>query len=675
MAPADAPGGAEGAEPDGSVSGADRSASAVVPGAPRVLAWLRRRRLAASLLAHLALSAGALALAFVVRFDIAWPDDYTRTFLAALVPLLVLRGAATLLGRLHTHRWRFTNVGDLVDLLVATAGSSVVFFWAGHHWLPVTPTVPRSVVLLEFVFAANLIGGARLGYRMVYEWLRRDRRPAEDQRDVLVVGAGEAGNRLVREIRRYPEHGFRPVGFVDDDPSKRGTRVQGLPVVGSVEEVSDLVEGLGIEVVVIAIPSATPARLRAIVERCEACDAEVVLLPPVRDVLEGQVRLGQLREVRLEDLLAREPVSLEVPALREHLEGRVVLVTGAAGSIGSELARQVADYGPERLVLVDQAESDLYMLARELERSLGGDRLVPAVADILDGAATERLFREHRPDRVYHAAAYKHVPLMEANPRAAVRNNVLGTREVADLAGRSGAEHFVLVSTDKAVAPRSLMGATKRVAERLVLAMAGRHAATSFTAVRFGNVLGSQGSVVPLFERQLAEGGPLTVTHPEATRFFMTISEAAQLVLQASMLAEARNRITMLEMGEPVRIDDVARTLLRLAGVGKERMDEMIEYIGLRPGEKLHEELTGEGEETVSTEVEKVRVVRDDAREAGGDLLERADRWASLVAERREEDVVEEIWAMCGRSDGPDRSGSGAAAGGARREAAGGGDA
>lgn len=634
---------------DGASPNPDRSASAAVPGAPRLLAWLRRRRLAASLTAHLVLSAGALALAFVVRFDIAWPDAYTTTYLAALAPLLVLRAASTVLGRLHAHRWRFTGVRDLTDLLVATVASSVVFFPLAHHWLPVTPTVPRSVVLLEFVFATYLMGGARLTYRVVYEALRRAR-PEEDRlQDVLVVGAGEAGNQLVREIHRHGEHGLRPVGFVDDDPEKVGARVQGLPVLGRTEELSRLVEKRGAELVVIAIPSAPPAQLRAIVDRCEACDAEVSLLPPVRDVLEGRVRVDQLRELRLEDLLAREPVNLEVPELRPHLQGRRVLITGAAGSIGSELSRQVAGYGPARLVLVDRAESDLYMLARELGR--GREGVVPAVADILDGPAMEALFREHAPERVYHAAAYKHVPLMESNPRAAVRNNVVGTRRLAGLAGRHGADRFVLVSTDKAVRPRGLMGATKKVAEEVVLAAAERHPETAFTAVRFGNVLGSQGSVVPLFERQLAEGGPLTVTHPEATRFFMTIPEAAQLVLRASVLEEARHRIAMLDMGEPVGIDDLARTLLRLSGVEEERVEDMIEYIGLRPGEKLHEELAAADEETVATGVEKVRLVHRDGT-PGGDLLERIDGWEARIDDD-EASVIGEMWEVCGRDGSP----------------------
>ncbi|MBI4542180.1 MAG: polysaccharide biosynthesis protein, partial [Gemmatimonadetes bacterium] len=349
---------------------------------------------------------------------------------------------------------------------------------------------------------------------------------------------------------------------------------------------------------------------RRIVELCEATGLRFKVLPGIAEVLAGDIRINQLREMRIEDLLGREPVLLKLPELAADLSDRSVLITGAAGSIGAELARQVALHGPGTLVLFDQAETDLFYLELELREKHPELRLVPVVGDVVDADLVESVFAEYRPERVYHAAAYKHVPMMEMNPRAAVRNNVLGTWRVAEAAGRHRAEKFVLVSTDKAVRPVSVMGATKRVAELIVLELQQRHAATAYAAVRFGNVLGSNGSVIPVFKRQLEAGQPLTVTHQDVTRYFMTIQEAVQLILQASLVKEVRGRIAMLEMGDPVRIADLAANLLRLSGA-RPGQGPGIVFTGLRPGERLHEELVAPHEETIETHIPKVRIIRN----------------------------------------------------------------
>ena len=616
-----------------------------------LLPFYRRRTLLAALF-NLGTVALAYGLAYLVRFDMTWPAAYTHTYLVTLPLLLVPWAVGAGIFHLNVHSWRFASPEDLVEILLAGSFATLAFGLL-VYLLPVQPSVPRSILLLQFVFASYGIGGFRLAYRLSLEWWRE--RPlgvASDHRRVLVVGAGEAGSLIAREIERYPDAGYHLVGFVDDDPGKMHRRLRGTPVLGSTHAIANLVVRHAIDSLIIAIPSAPPEALRQILSRCDSADVNLTILPPAEEVLRGNVRLSQIREVTIEDLLAREPVCLELPELAEDLGGRVVLITGAAGSIGSELARQVAAYEPDRLILLDQAESDLYYLELELREEHPDLDLVPLVGDILDEVRLEGVFEMHKPDRVYHAAAYKHVPLMESNPREAVRNNVVGTLRVASAAGRHGSGKFVLISTDKAVRPTNVMGATKRMAELVTLACERRYEDTRYTAVRFGNVLGSQGSVLPIFKRQLAEGRPLTVTHPEVTRYFMTIPEAVQLVLQASVLPEARGQIMMLNMGEPVRILDLARNLLRLSGV-KQNGKKLIEFVGLRPGEKLHEELVGPDEETLQTGVRNVRLVRGLARPGvTEELLAFMRRWEDRLDSTSEDEFwLEQMWAWCRSQD------------------------
>lgn len=578
------------------------------------------------------LAAAGYAVAFLLRFDFGLSSAQLTALLLTLPVVAVVRIVFAWLFSLSAGRWRFVGTADLVRLFVTmTAGTGVLLVI--RELLPAGLTMPRSVLVIEWALTSYVTAGVWFAYRIGFERLRRSRRLSGDepQKRALIVGAGEAGNMLAREMKRFPT-GYQLVGFIDDDATKWGCRIQGTEVLGGADDLGELVVDRDIEEVILAVPSAAPEELRRLVKAVEVTGVPLKILPGIAEVLAGQVGLNQVRELQIEDLLGRKPITLELPELAEDLGGRRVLITGAAGSIGSELARQVARHQPRRLVLLDQAETDLFYLELELREQHPDLDIVPVVGDIVDRAAVERVFDSHLPERVFHAAAYKHVPLMETNAKEAVKNNVMGTRVLADAAGRFGAGRFVLVSTDKAVRPANIMGSTKRLAELVVLDYQDRFPDTSYGAVRFGNVLGSKGSVIPIFKRQLAEGKPLTVTHPDATRYFMTIPEAAQLILQASLLPDLRGRIAMLDMGDPVKITELAFNFLRLSGIPA-REGESYEFIGLRPGEKIHEELSAPHEGVTDTEIPKVRLLStsgDDARLADMDgLLSRWDYYLS----------------------------------------------
>lgn len=570
---------------------------------------------------HLLLIPVGYFAAFALRFDLAVPPAQVALFWATLAFLLPIRLASFAGFGLLRGWWRHVGVRDLMDLVqavtISSAGLLAVVFLTSR-----LDGFPRSIVVLDWIISIFMFGGIRFAVRVFREqrngdWGGADRRATP----ALVVGAGDAAERLLRQLR----HGggeFRAIGLVDDDTSKRGMRLHGVEVLGTTEDLPRLAHSTGAKLIVIAVPSASRDEMQQIVGRCLETKVEFRIVPPLHELLDGTARVSQVRRVQVEDLLGRDAVELDLDAVRAELVGRTVMVTGGAGSIGSELARQVAGFGAGKLVLVEQAESGLYFVDLELRRHHPGLEIVPIVGDITDRARMEDVFRTHRPEYVFHAAAYKHVPLMEANPVEAVRNNVFGTLCVAECAAEFGADKFVLISTDKAVRPSSVMGATKRVAERIVLGWpALRASSTDFRAVRFGNVLGSDGSVIPLFRKQLARGGPLTVTHPEVSRYFMTIPEAVQLVLQATQLPEAARRISMLEMGEPVRILELAENLVRLSGL-EPYHDVPIVFTGLRPGEKLYEELMTEVEDTVPTSFGKIRIVQTD--EVNGVGVERA---------------------------------------------------
>ncbi|HSW31599.1 MAG TPA: nucleoside-diphosphate sugar epimerase/dehydratase [Longimicrobiales bacterium] len=547
----------------------------------------------------------AFAAAFLVRFDFNLVVLRSDGFVLGLGALIPCRLAANYAFRLGISRWRFVGVRDLPRLAMAVTAGSVLFV-AASSAIPFIPPIPPSVLLLEWVFSGYLIATLWVGYRSVYEALRSRR--ATTRSRVLVVGAGEAAQYLVNQMFRS-EAGLVPVALVDDDPLRWGTLVHGVEVVGAIRDVAAIAENVRAEQVLIAIPSGSPGEVRMIVEACEKADLPIKILPGVEEVLRGDVELlTQIRSLEVEDLLGRDPVRLELPELAQDLGGKRILVTGAAGSIGSELVRQIAANSPALLVLLDQAETPLYFLELELRKRFPALALEAVVGSVTNPDTLEQLLETHRPHRVFHAAAYKHVPMMEGNPWEAARNNVLGTYLVARAAAEAGAEAFLLISTDKAVRPSNVMGASKQLAERVCLHLHAQYPRTAFRAVRFGNVLGSNGSVLPLFQQQLERGEPLTVTHEDVTRYFMTIPEAVQLVLQASVLAESRGRISMLDMGQPMRILDLARNMLRLSGQPY-RPGENVIITGLRPGEKLHEELSAPDEKAWRTAVDRVSVL------------------------------------------------------------------
>ncbi|HEX5726462.1 MAG TPA: nucleoside-diphosphate sugar epimerase/dehydratase, partial [Longimicrobiaceae bacterium] len=546
---------------------------------------------------HLVLIPAGYWTAFALRFDFDPPAHAQDLFWKSVGFVVGLRMLCFAIFGLFQGWWRHVGMRDLTRLLQAVTLSSLVLLPVLFFFGILQEGMPRSVLLLDWVMAVLIFGGSRFSVRSFRESGKAFGR--KHRRTALIVGAGEAAERLLRQIWRNPAEEIYPVGLVDDDPQKRTMRLHGTPVLGTIEDIPALVRKERVQLLVIAIPSATREQMRHVVEHCLAAEVQFKIVPSLQELMDGRARVNQLRSVEIEDLLGRDAVQLDLLSVERELKGKVVMVTGAAGSIGSELARQVAGFGCARLVLVERAESPLYFTHLDLALAYPEVDLAPVVADVTDKGRMERVFAEYRPHYVFHAAAYKHVPLMESNVLEAVRNNVLGTLHVAECAAASGARKFVLISTDKAVHPSSVMGATKRIAERIVLGWPSlRRAATDFRAVRFGNVLGSEGSVVPLFKRQLAAGKPLTVTHPEVTRYFMTIPEAVQLVLRAAALPEAAGRISMLEMGEPVKIVDLAENLLRLSGLEPYR-DVPIVFTGLRPGEKMHEELVSAVEATV----------------------------------------------------------------------------
>lgn len=540
--------------------------------------------------------------AFLVRFEFFIPVEYRSLIKVTLPFVLISKMAAFAVFRLDRGWWRYVSIRDVLPVTGGVTLGSAVFASACPLFFPHL-AVPRSVLLIDWGLTLLLVLASRFLIRIGRETLGRRRFPGADRR-VLIVGAGAAGRMIVREIRENPSLGMIEVGFVDDDRAKHRTRIDGVPVLGGHEDIPDLCEEHDIDEIVIAIPSASPSRLRHLLDRCRDVRAKARILPGVGDLIDGKVSVRALRNVDLEDLLGRDPVALDTELLNRHITGRTVLVTGAAGSIGSELCRQIARLSPARLVLFEIAESPLFDFEMEMREKFPTLDLLPLIGDVRDRGRVEEAMRAYRPAIVYHAAAYKHVPMMEIHPVEAVKTNVLGTRIVAEAAASFGVERFVLVSTDKAVRPTNVMGATKRIAELVIHNMNGQGGATRFVAVRFGNVLGSVGSVVPIFRRQLETTGTLTVTHPEASRYFMLIPEAAGLILQAGAMAEG-GEVFVLDMGEPVKILDLAKNLIRLSG--KELgVDADIVYTGLRPGEKLHEELIVEGEDVSRTTHPKV---------------------------------------------------------------------
>lgn len=575
---------------------------------------------------HSVLIALTSYLALWLRFDGSIPPSIVTTYVQLLPWVLAIRGLAFLPFGLYKGLWRYTGIWDLTRIVLGVLSSSVLLYLLLYRDLG-AGVYPRSALVIDSLLLISFLGGVRLLPRIIPLAIGRHR-----DRRVLIVGAGDAGEVVVREMRR--SGAYRPVGFVDDDPAKSGRTIHGVKVLGTTGDVSRIVTATRPSEVLVAMPSAGAAAIRNIVRRLEPFKLSITTLPGLQELVNGRVDVTRIRPVVIEDLLPRAQVPLDAAAARELVCGKRVLVTGAGGSIGSELCRQIATFEPASLVLFERYENGLYAVANELADRGTGAAVYATIGDVTDLARVDAIFTTYRPHIVFHAAAHKHVPLMEANPCEAVKNNVLGTQVVADAARRYGTERFVLISTDKAVNPSSIMGATKWVAELIVQDMSAQ-GITRFVTVRFGNVLGSNGSVIPRMLDQIRAGGPVTVTHSGIRRYFMLIPEAVQLVLQAAALAGDRETY-VLDMGEPIKILDVARNLIRLAGFVPDE-EISITFIGLRPGEKLSEELAGEGETLEPAGDRILRVPWPSARTMRSEVIRALVRAAS---QERAQEVI-----------------------------------
>ncbi|OGA33219.1 MAG: multidrug MFS transporter [Betaproteobacteria bacterium RIFCSPLOWO2_12_FULL_62_13b] len=543
-------------------------------------------------------------LAYWLRFNTEIPQYNIPNMVGAMLWVVPLQAVVFFGAGMYRGMWRYASVPDLQRIALAVVLSTLAIALMLVMLPPQQPPVPRSVMLLDPMLLIMLLGGSRLGYRV---WKERRLRNllGSPGRPVVILGAGDAAADLLKNLARAGD--WRVLGLLDDNPAKRGRQIQGVNVLGALDDLVALVPSLGVERAIIAMPSASHQSRRRALEICRRAGVEALTVPSYQDLMSGKVTVSQVRNIELDDLLGRDPVLLDESRLQQWIRGRSIMVTGAGGSIGSELCRQIARFEPARLVLYEHNEFALYRMEQEFAEQHPRIGLKCVIGDVKNAARVAEALAAHRPEIVFHAAAYKHVPLMEQdNAWEAIQNNVLGTWRVAEAAIAHGVEKFVLVSTDKAVNPTNVMGASKRLAEIVCQGLQAGNA-TRFVIVRFGNVLGSTGSVIPKFRKQIARGGPVTVTHPEITRYFMSIAEAAQLVLQAGLMG-AGGEIFVLDMGEAVKIVDLARELIRLSGYGES--DIGIEFIGLRPGEKLYEELLADDELTQSTPHPKLRIAK-----------------------------------------------------------------
>jgi len=552
------------------------------------------------ILSQIALLTLAYYFSFLLRFDFQLSGSFRAVFLQTLPIALGIKLLTFFYFRLFRGWWRYVGMSDLLDIIKAALSSSALLYGVIYSTRGLIG-YPRSVFIIDSILTVMVIGGMRFAVRAYTESARIQMA----QVNALIVGAGRAGSAIARELKNNEALGYNLVGFVDDDPAKRGERINGIKVLGKTDDLPRIISEHDVSQILIAIPSASGRQMQRIISLCLECKVDFKTLPALGDIITGSVSVGLMRKVKVEDLLVRAPVQLDLVKIQRKFQQRVVMITGAGGSIGSELARQVARFDPQKLVLFERSENDLHKLDIEFAEKFPKLARVPIVGDILDVNRLQEAISTHRPTSVFHAAAYKHVPMMEKNCFRGVTNNVFGTYNVALTARKFGVEDFVLISSDKAVHPCNIMGVTKRVAEILILGQQER--STRFVSVRFGNVLGSNGSVVPLFEQQIANRKPITVTHPEVRRYFMTIPEAVQLVLQASTMGKG-GEIFVLDMGEPVKIVDLARDLIKLSGLEPGR-DIPIIFTGLRPGEKLFEELKFDAEGLKPTAHEKIRVL------------------------------------------------------------------
>jgi len=565
------------------------------------------------ILVHTNAFAVSLLLSFLVvnemQFKRAWLDIYPNLLILFLIVKLLIFG----LFKQYRGWWRYVGISDLLGILRASLFSTliIVAFWFSMSYIDTTrmylpagmDTLAEGICMADMFTTVLILSGLRMIIRLYYEEFRT--MESGRLKRFLIVGAGNAGEALLREIHRMPVAEYEVIGFIDDDPAKRGISIHGISVLGTVEELPDICDDRNIEEIAIAMPSATHQQLRRVIQVCEGTKIRFRTVPAITDIASGKFRVSQIRDIDINDLLGRETVQLDLDLIEAFAKDKIILVTGAGGSIGSEMCRQLCKFEPELLLLVEQAENPLFYIEKELHKQYPQVSMETIICDITDKPRAEEIFERYKPQVVIHAAAHKHVPLMELNPSEAIKNNVGGTKTVADAADKFSITNFVMISTDKAVNPTSVMGSSKRIAEIYIQDLS-RTSNTHFVTVRFGNVLDSEGSVVPIFKKQIAEGGPITVTHPDMKRYFMTIPEASQLVLQAATMGKG-GEIFVLDMGEPVKIVDLARELITLSGF---RPGEDIEVVftGPRPGEKLFEELRIKGEDMQHTRHSKISI-------------------------------------------------------------------
>ncbi len=609
----------------------------------RLRSVLLRFRRPLIVLAHIIAFAISLLLSFLVVQNMNFRREWLRLYPALLLFFLLIK--IPVFGLLNQYRgwWRYVGISDLRGIVQASVISTflIVSLWfivgqitSIHPFLPAGLDKPAEGVCVADMCATILIlGGLRIVLRLYYEAFRTSE--AVRLKRFLIVGAGNAGEALLREIVRMPVVQYHVIGFIDDDPIKKDTHIHGIPVLGTVEQLPEVCEDCKIEEIAIAIPSASPRQLRRVIQICEGTKIRFRTVPSITDIASGKLRVSQIRDVDINDLLGREAIQLDLDMIEAFSKDKTILVTGAGGSIGSEMCRQLCHFGPKLLLLIEQAENPLFYVERELRKRFPSVGIKPLICNITDDNRVEEIFGEYTPEVVIHAAAHKHVPLMEINPGEAIKNNVIGTQIVADAADLYGTVNFVMISTDKAVNPTSLMGCSKRIAEMYIQSLS-RASQTHFVTVRFGNVLGSDGSVVPIFKKQIAEGGPVTVTHPDMKRYFMTIPEASQLVLQAATMGKG-GEIFLLDMGEPVRIQDLARELITLSGY-RPGEDIEIVFTGPRPGEKLFEELSIEGEDMQRTRHPKISIWKNIPMDR--DQLRAGINGLSDIAQRQSHDEI-----------------------------------
>ncbi len=571
-----------------------------------------RRRLFFKVIIDACCILGAYYLSFWIRFEGIIPDSELTLYFQSLPLLLVMTLGCFYIFKLYKGLYEYSSIKDLLMLTVAHSTGWVLFITVKYFLLLFK--TPRSVLIIYLLLGFILLGGVRFSFRVLKEIIGI---PHGNRIRVLVVGAGEAAEMIIRQMKLDAKLGYHPVCLVDDYPDKRNISIHGVSVLGTTDDILTLAKSKKIDQIIIATPSATAVQMRKIVTLCEQAGVNFKTVPHPREIMNGTVKLNELRSVKIEDLLEREPVLTDGEGIGTFLKGKVILVTGAGGSIGQELCFQIMQYDPAKLVMLDHSENSLFYLENDFRRQWD-DGFIAVVGDVCDSAKIKQVVLEHHPSVVFHAAAHKHVPLMEMNPEEAIKNNLKGTMVVAQVAKKYDVSLFVLISSDKAVEPVNIMGASKRLAEFFVQNTNGK-GNTKFTTVRFGNVLGSNGSVVTLFQKQISRGGPVTVTDPEMTRYFMTISEAVTLILQASAICYGGETF-ILDMGEPIKVVDMARHLISLSGLEPDH-DIHIEFTGIRPGEKMDEQLWHDSEYPAKTQVEKIFVANTNGHANGHDIM------------------------------------------------------